>query len=757
MLDAAAQLDALWEAPVGLALFDAELRYVRVNAALAAINGVPAADHVGKTVLEVLPDQNPEVADQLRRVRDTGAALDVEVEGYTPRSPGVRRTWRVSYYPVRDGASVVGVGATVVEITGQKEIEQELRRSEERYRSLFESMTEGFAIGEAICDDGAAPDFRLLEMNDAFERQSGLRRREVEGRPIREVLPRIERAWIDTYCGVALSGKPVRFESYNRDLDRHFSVYCFSPAPRRFAVVFTDVTAQRRVDEALRAAEQRFRSAIENLPSGLIVADLSTRALQWNGEALAIHGYRAEEDEHRFLETLVAEHELRTLDGEPIPVERWPLPRLLNGETFHEYEIVVRNERLGWERIFSYSGVVVPPQAGLAATGLLAIQDVTERKRAEAALRAANDRLREADRRKDEFLGMLSHELRNPLAPIRNALYILDRTDPAGLKAHRAKAVANRQVTHLTRLVDDLLDVTRIARGKVQLHRADTDLTALVRRTAEDHRALMQERGLELAVAIPLGAVVVNADETRLAQVVGNLLQNAAKFTPSGGRVSLSVGVEEDRAVIRVADDGAGIAPEVQGTLFEPFVQAKQTLARSEGGLGLGLALVKGLVASHGGEVAVASEGVGRGAEFVVKLPLAGGAHRAPRAAEGPRPGAARRRRVLVVDDNRDAAETLAELVQLLGHEAETAFDGPSAVEKARSDPPDVVLCDIGLPGMDGYAVAKALRAAHDRRLRLVAVSGYAQPEDLAKAAEAGFDDHIPKPPAPERVERALE
>ena len=251
------------------------------------------------------------------------------------------------------------------------------------------------------------------------------------------------------------------------------------------------------------------------------------------------------------------------------------------------------------------------------------VSDVTERRRAEAALRETNEQLREAARQKDRFLGMLSHELRNPLAPIRNALFLLDRVDPASPQAQRAKDIAKRQVAHLTRLVDDLLDVTRIARGKIDLRRAKLDVAALARRVAEDHRPVMRERGLELTVATGSEPAVVDGDETRLAQAIGNLLNNAAKFTPAGGRVSVAVAAADGRAVIRVGDTGPGIPPTLLGSIFDAFTQADQTLARTEGGLGLGLALVKGIVALHGGDVYASNAEGGRGAEFTVTLPLA--------------------------------------------------------------------------------------------------------------------------------------
>ena len=389
-----------------------------------------------------------------------------------------------------------------------------------------------------------------------------------------------------------------------------------------------DLTAQKRAEAAAHEAERRMGSVVEHLPSGLVVADLSTGHLHWNAEALRIYGFTGEGDEHRFVESLAAAHDLRTLAGAPVPVSAWPLHRILAGEAFRDYELLVRNLRLGWERVFSYSGAIIPGPGGTPALGLLAIRDVTDRSRATQAVREANAQLREADTRKDEFLGMLSHELRNPLAPIRNALYILDRADPRGPQALRAREIANRQLAHLTRLVDDLLDVTRIARGKVELRRSDLDIAALARRTAEDHRTLMQDRHLALDLHVPDEPILVHGDETRLAQVLGNLLHNAAKFTPRGGRVSLDVRAAEGRVELRVRDTGAGIPPEVLPRIFEPFTQAQQTLARSEGGLGLGLSMVRGLVALHGGEVSASSPGPGLGTEFVVSLPLA--SRRAP-------------------------------------------------------------------------------------------------------------------------------
>jgi two-component system CheB/CheR fusion protein len=374
-------------------------------------------------------------------------------------------------------------------------------------------------------------------------------------------------------------------------------------------------------------------------------------------------------------------------------------------------------------------------------------RDISARKQAE-------ERLKEADRRKDEFLSVLSHELRNPLAPIRTSLYVLEHADPASESAKRSMSVIERQVTQLARLVDDLLDVTRITQGRLQVRRERLDLRALVRSAADDHRPIFIANGVRLETRLPSQSIWVQADSVRMSQVVGNLLSNAVKFTPRGGWVQLSLELEGAGAVLRVRDNGIGIDPEVLGRLFQPFSQAMQTLERIRGGLGLGLTLVKGLVELHEGTVEATSGGFGKGAELTVRLPVEQGSAQASLAPkrEGNRP-----RRVLVIEDGADAADSLKEALALMGHEVRVAYDGRTGIVEAYAFQPDVVLCDIGLPGIDGYEVARRFRADPELQgATLIALTGYASADDRRRAAEAGFSRHIAKPPRIEELEEIV-
>ncbi len=396
------------------------------------------------------------------------------------------------------------------------------------------------------------------------------------------------------------------------------------------------------------------------------------------------------------------------------------------------------------------------------ANSRLALANSTLQVEKTRELEQLNSTLREANRHKDEFLAMLAHELRNPLAPIYNAVQLMRNPQLPAAQLVWAREVIERQVGHLTKLVDDLLDVSRITRGKINVVRETIELATVVERAVETVQPMLVRQRHELIVNVQSEPVLLDGDLTRLTQIVGNILSNAIKYTDDGGRIELSAGSIGDIVEIRVRDNGIGIEPEVLPLVFDLFAQASQLNGRSQTGLGIGLALARRLVEMHGGDVQAASDGPGQGSEFVVRLPrkkndgVAAAGH-AQDAQVSERPMSTAARRILLADDNRDALETLARLLQLDGHEIHKAVDGVQALEAADRVRPDLVLLDIGMPGMDGYEVARRIRSQPwGRAATLVALSGWGQESDRKRSREAGFDSHCIKPLDPQRLSMLL-
>ncbi len=394
---------------------------------------------------------------------------------------------------------------------------------------------------------------------------------------------------------------------------------------------------------------------------------------------------------------------------------------------------------------------------GQVAGVFVIASDVTDQVRARQQLEDLRRAAESANRAKDEFLAMLGHELRNPLSPIVTALQLMKLR---GDGANRERTVIERQVAHLTRLVDDLLDVSRIARGKVELKIEAVEIAEVAVKAIEMASPLLEQRAHALELDVPRLGLIVRGDATRLAQVVSNLLTNAAKYTPAGGRISVTAAADGEAVVLRVRDNGIGISPEVLGHIFDLFVQARQELDRAHGGLGLGLTIVRNLVQLHGGTVSAQSEGIGKGSEFVVRLPLA--AH--VRASAGGDEGTAlmavssgNSRRVLVVDDNDDSAAMLAEALRLRGHDVRVAHDGPAALAVSATFHPEVAFLDIGLPVMDGYELAVRMRQVPGLAgVRLLALTGYGLQSDSERARLAGFHQHLVKPLDLRQLDRLL-
>ncbi|MBI5508655.1 MAG: PAS domain S-box protein [Deltaproteobacteria bacterium] len=645
-------------------------------------------------------------------------------------------------------------GCEVLEGSEARIARDALARSEEKLQSLFRNMSEGFANHRIVLDaEGRPCDYLFLEANAAFERLTGLHADKILGKRVTQVLPGIEKDptdWIGRYGRVALTGEPVQFESHAEALDRWYAVSAFSPHKGYFAVTFTDITERKQAQDALAAERERLGVTLRSIGDAVVATDTQGRVTLMNRVAEGLTGWSEAEARGRPLgEVFRIIHEVT---GEPAedPVRKVIEQGCIVGLANHTALVARDGRRVA----IADSAAPIHAQGGELSGVVLVFRDVTAERQAEEELRTSEARLREADRYKNGFLAALSHELRNPLAPIRNSLFILERAASGGEQAKRAHAVIDRQVAHMGRLIDDLLDVTRVSRGKVQLQREKMELGDLVRRTVEDHRQSFIGAGVKLDSKLSTEAMWLTADATRIAQVVGNLLGNAVKFTPRGGRVELTLEPQGAAALLRIRDSGVGMSQAVVERLFQPFMQAEETLDRSRCGLGLGLALVKGLVEIHGGTVAARSGGPGQGAEFSILLPL----EAAPEKAARPqRPQPVSQRRVLVIEDNVDAADSLKEALELMGHEVAVAYDGPAGLAAARELQPEVLLCDVGLPSMDGYEVARAFRADEAlKRTFLVALTGHALPEDLQRAAEAGFERHVAKPPALEKLEQLL-
>ncbi len=511
--------------------------------------------------------------------------------------------------------------------------------------------------------------------------------------------------------------------------------------PRKTAAV-------RRPDDDRRGdvlrSQDQFRLMVEAvLDYGIFMLDPTGHVVSWNAGAERIKGYRRED-----------------IIGKHFSVF-YPPEQVAAGWPDHELEMARKTGRFedeGWRirkdgsRFWANVVITAVHDPAGALRGFAKItRDLTESKRMET--------LEKEGRQINEFLAMLGHELRNPLAPIRNAVAVMAAREVSDPTIVWARELIERQVGHLSRLVDDLLDIGRITRGKITLHRDVLDFTALVSRAVEATLPLLEQRNHTVEVDLGRGPMRVEGDSTRLAQVILNLLGNAAKFTPEGGHIWVRLTREGDETVLSVRDDGLGMRAELVPHVFDLFIQGERGLDRSEGGLGIGLTMVQRLVALHGGTVAARSPGPGHGSEFVVRLPLTErpSAELSPVAEAPPEPAAGPQLRVLVVDDSEDSVESLALLLGLWGHEVTTARDGAAALDLVSRKAPHVVLLDIGLPGISGYEVAKEIRAREGvQDIMLVALTGYGQAEDRRRTKEAGFTVHLVKPVVPETLQRLL-
>ena len=768
-------------------VFDRQGRYLYANEALLDA----LQETLGKSPGEVMgsnfqelgypPEAARRYQRQIQEVINSGEAVRDEDDAQDP--DGTPRRLEYIFTPVfGDDGRVEAVAGITRDVTELREAAAALRQSEELYRTLFESVEQGIGVLEVLDDEDGSGDIRWLVVNERFEEQSGLS--DPVGKRGRQLADDDDDSWYALHRDVIRSGEPMHLEKYAAYNRRWYEVNAVPIPPlsqRRVAVLFNDITARKHREQNVELLDE-LNEEFARLSRPDEIMEVVARRLGEHLEVSRVAFARVDvaedhiENVHDWtdgsVESTVGEYRLSTLfDGDA-------MERLQNGAALivenASTELSDVQQSDAYRRFGVEATVQVPHLSNGELKFLLAVdraqpgawrddeielmRDLTARLWWRLERAWVEERLREANRRKDRFLAVLSHELRNPLAPIELSLHLLEQTDPDSKQWNRAKEVIARQTEQLTRLVDDLLDVNRIDRDKIELNLQHIELNEMVGGVVEDHRGLLEDRNIELTFRPAREAVSVMGDSHRLSQVVGNLLHNVAKFTDPGGWARVCVESDEDGefALIRVVDNGEGMAPETMENLFDPFVQADESLEHSVGGLGLGLALVKGLVELHGGGVSARSEGLGRGAEFTIRLPL-------ERKGNKQREGGMNNketeggRRILIIEDNTDAVELLQSVLELKGHTVEVATSGDEGLELAFRHNPEVVICDIGLPGLSGFEVARAVRRNPDlEATRLIAISGYARPEDIKQSEEAGFDHHLAKPPDLAELDRLL-
>ena len=504
--------------------------------------------------------------------------------------------------------------------------------------------------------------------------------------------------------------------------------------------------------EELAHSKQALESLVLGAPMPIVVIDTDRTVKLWNEAAERVFGWKAED-----------------VLWKTIPI----VPTHLVPESVARTKAVARGERLdllstvrqhkdGRMVHVELSAAPLYGSRGSVESIVLILNDVTERTTAQNALSESEERLREANQRKDEFLATLAHELRNPLAPIRNSLQVMRLSGHDVFAVEKASSLIERQVTQLVRLTDDLLDISRINIGKMDLRKERIDLRTALQSAIESSRPLIDSRHHRLTTNLPSEAILLDADMTRLAQVVSNLLQNAAKYTPTGGSIELSASRQGSDVVIAIRDNGIGIAAEMLPRVFELFMQVDRSEERAQGGTGIGLTLVKRIVELHGGRVEARSEGLGDGSEFIVTLPALEAAPAITKRTDGngapPRGRSSTARQILVVDDSEDSASSLAMLLDLMGHETRTAYDGTEAIRLAYEFRPELIFLDLGMPGMSGYEVCRRLREGSEgAAMTVIALTGWGQEEDRQRTRQAGFDYHLVKPVEPNALGALIE
>jgi PAS domain S-box-containing protein len=730
--------------PALIAYLDSDARYVWVNEGYRRWFGRPPEALIGRHASEVLgPVGWSAVRPYVERAL---AGEEVSFENRHVFEDGIARDGRASCVPHRDGSGRVrGFVVMVSDVSEMKAVETALRRSERMLEQAQAAAQVGSwevhldeTLSEVPGSSLWSPEtYRLLGYAPGTPATLARFRERVDPAD-REALTARTAGGVESLEPFETEYRIVGPDGSVRVLQAwlHFERAPDGRTTRAFGTC-QDITERKQTElEVLRAREQ-LELVVDSTPAFIARYDRDRR-LVWANRSYAA---RFGKQPHELAGTHIAE-----LVGEPAARVFDPFfTRVLSGEAIQvELEVPYATG----PRFVQLIAAPTRDGAGIVDGAVAVLSDLTHRRLLERERERALREMQEADRRKDEFLGMLAHELRNPLAPILNGVEVLDRIGPGQEElARQYHTIIAQQAHHMKRLLDDLLDVSRVSQGKIQLLKERVDLNTLVLQAIETTRPIIAEKRHALSLALAPEPLLVAADPTRLVQVFANLINNAAKYTDPGGHLAVTSALEAGEAVVSVRDDGVGMTPELLTRAFDLFVQETRSLDRAQGGLGIGLTLVRTLVKLHGGSVRAFSEGPGHGSELCVRLPL--GAQSAPALADPApraREGAALPLRVLVVDDNVDAAVALGKLMQILGHQVTLAHDGPAALAAADAARPDLILLDIGLPGMEGYEVAARLRAAGHTRAGLVALTGYGREDDVRRSREAGFDHHLVKP-----------
>jgi len=725
---------------------DASGRVTSLNSVAESLTGWRSDDAAGVLLVEVFKivdatSRNPIEGPALRALRE-GVVVGLANHTLLIARDGTEWLVEDSAAPVRNPAgAIVGVVLIFRDITERRRREQAAKQALDFVKEIVTTLREPFLV----LDEG----LRVRTANDAYYRAFRVSGDETVGRSLQELG---DGQWgIPALLALLTKQIPEEIDVHDFEVERDFPEIGFRNMllnARRFPpegenstlilLAFKDITDRKRSEAAVRGSELRYRRLFQTAKDGILILDADTgKIIDANPFMSGLLGYEHDE----FLG-----EELWQIGLFKDKDESRAAYRELKEKAYIRYDHLPLKTKGGQEVEVEFVSNIYSVEGNLVAQ--CNIRDITDRSRLERKTHEQATALADLHRRKDEFLAMLSHELRNPLSPILNAVQLLRLQDDEGSLQKEARNVIERQVGHMARLVDDLLEISRITTGRVRLQQERLDARGIVERAIESARPLIARRRHELTVAQPTEPIWLHADSTRLEQVLVNLLNNAAKYTEEGGRIWLDVRQEGDEMVLSVTDSGDGIAAEVLPRVFDLFSQADRSLDRSQGGLGIGLALVQRLVEMHRGTVMAHSAGPGQGSEFVVRLPVLLSPERKSKPIPAkPVDQAAPGSRILVVDDNEDSADMLAKLLERSGHEARTAYTGPEALDIAAGYMPDLVLLDIGLPEIDGYEVARRLRLIPGlEQIKIVAMTGYGQDTDIRLAQEAGFDSHQVKP-----------